>query len=60
MFTATRELRNAFLRLKLWPLMLAPADPARLRAGAAAWGSYYAHGPTVMGGRIADCLLRFE
>lgn len=59
-FTATRELRNAFLRLKLWPLVLAPADPARLRAGAAAWGSYYAHAPKVMGGRIADCLLRFE
>lgn len=59
-FTATRELRNAFLRLKLWPLLLAPADPARLREGSAAWGSYYAHAPTVMGGRLADCLLRFE
>jgi hypothetical protein len=59
-FTATRELRNAFLRLKLWPLVLAPADPGRLRAGAGAWGSYYAHRPAVMGGRIADCLLRFE
>jgi hypothetical protein len=59
-FTATRELRNAFLRLKLWPLLLAPADPGRLGAGAAGWGSYYAHSPTVMGGRIADCLLRFE
>jgi hypothetical protein len=59
-FTATRELRNAFLRLKLWPLVLAHADPARLSAGAAAWGTYYAHRPAVMGGRIADCLLRFE
>lgn len=59
-FTATRELRNAFLRLRLWPLVLASAEPGRLRAGAAAWGSYYAHAPTVMGGRIADCLLRFE
>ncbi len=59
-FTATRELRNAFLRLKLWPLVLATADPGRLRAGAGTWGSYYAHRPAVMGGRIADCLLRFE
>jgi hypothetical protein len=59
-FTATRELKNAFLRLKLCPLVLAAADPARLGAGASAWGSYYAHRPTVMGGRIADCLLRFE
>ena len=55
-----RELRNAFLRQKLWPLVLAPADPGRLRAGAGTWGSYYAHRPAVMGGRIADCLLRFE
>ncbi|HZM33839.1 MAG TPA: thermostable hemolysin, partial [Burkholderiales bacterium] len=59
-FTATRELRNAFLRLKLWPLLLAPANPLRLSAAAAAWGSYYAHKPIVMGGRIADCLLRLR
>jgi hypothetical protein len=59
-FTATRELRNAFLRLRLWPCMLAAAEPARLGGGAASWGSYYAHRPFVMGGRIADCLLRLE
>lgn len=59
-FTATRELRNAFLRLKLWPLLLAQADPVRLRGGAAPWGTYYAHRPIVMGGRIAECLLRFQ
>jgi len=58
-FTATRELRNAFERLALGPLVLGPADPARLRGGAAAWGSYYRHAPTVMGGRISDCLLSF-
>jgi hypothetical protein len=56
-FTATRELRNAFERLALGPLVLAPANPACLRSGAAAWGSYYLHAPTVMGGRISDCLL---
>lgn len=59
-FTATRELRNAFLRLKLWPLLLAPADPLRLSDAAATWGSYYAHKPIVMGGRLADCLLRLR
>lgn len=56
-FTATRELRNAFHRLSLGPIVLAAADPARLRGGAAAWGSYYTHAPTVMGGRLSDCLL---
>ena len=56
-FTATRELRNAFERLALGPLVLAPADPARLRGSARAWGRYYLHAPTVMGGRISDCLL---
>jgi hypothetical protein len=59
-FTATRELRNAFERIRLGPLVLAPADPARLRGGAAAWGSYYAHAPTVMGGWISDCLVNLR
>lgn len=57
-FTATRELRNAFRRLDLEPLRLAPALPARLAGGAASWGTYYAHEPSVMGGRIAACLRR--
>ena len=55
-FTATRELRNAFRRLRLEPLLLAPASPSRLPDGGVAWGSYYAHGPSVMGGLIAACL----
>lgn len=55
-FTATRGLRNAFRRLRLEPLLLAPALPARLADRGAAWGSYYAHHPSVMGGRIAACL----
>ena len=57
-FTATRELRNAFERLMLGPLVLAPAEPARLRTDRAAWGSYYAHAPVVMGGWISECLLK--
>lgn len=52
-FTATRALRNAFLRLGLRPLPTAPADPARLADGGASWGAYYAQDPVVMAGRIA-------
>ena len=55
-FTATRELRNAFRRLRLEPLRLAPALSARLPDAGAAWGSYYTHDPAIMGGRIASCL----
>jgi hypothetical protein len=55
-FTATRELRNAFRRLHLEPLQLAPALPARLPDAGVAWGSYYAHDPAIMGGRLAYCL----
>lgn len=52
-FTATRALRNSFHRLGLQPLVLAPADPARLPDGGVSWGSYYAQDPVVMGGRIS-------
>lgn len=55
-FTATRQLQNAFRRLRLEPLPLAPALPSRLADGGAAWGTYYAHAPRVMGGMIAACL----
>ena len=55
-FTATRELRNAFRRLALEPLILAPASPSRLPDGGAGWGSYYQHDPRVVGGPIAACL----
>jgi len=52
-FTATRALRNSFLRLGLRPLAIAPADPARLADGGASWGAYYAQDPVVMAGKIA-------
>jgi hypothetical protein len=55
-FTGTREIGNALRRLHLEPLVLAPAAPARLPDGGAAWGTYYAHHPSVMGGPIAACL----
>lgn len=52
-FTATRTLINAFRRLGLRPLYLAPADPARLGHEADHWGSYYEQGPKVVAGPIA-------
>ena len=55
-FTATRELQNALRRLRLEPLLLGPALPQRLADGGAAWGTYYRHGPRVMGGRLGLCL----
>lgn len=51
-FTATRELIGIFRRLGLPPLALATADPARLGAQAADWGSYYDSQPVVVAGRI--------
>ena len=38
------------------PLALAPADPDRLGADAADWGSYYDSRPIVVAGRIALAL----
>jgi hypothetical protein len=52
-FTATREVREMLLRLS-WPArVLAPAARERLPDGGAAWGSYYAHEPSVMAGCLA-------
>jgi hypothetical protein len=51
-FTATRALRNSFLRLGLRPLTVARADPARLSDGGASWGAYYEQDPMVMAGKI--------
>ena len=52
-FTATRALRNSFLRLGLKPLPIAPADRARLADRGASWGAYYEQDPLVMAGKIA-------
>lgn len=57
-FTGTGRLINSFHRLGLAPLRIGVADPGRLGAEAADWGSYYAHGPQVMAGRIADGCAR--
>ncbi|HBN16001.1 MAG TPA: thermostable hemolysin [Pseudohongiella sp.] len=53
-FTGTPLLLNSFSRLTLSPVVLADADPIRLRDGASQWGSYYATKPKVMGGYIPE------
>lgn len=51
-FTATAELIGIFARMGLPLLALGAADPERLGAEAAAWGSYYDTRPVVVAGRI--------
>lgn len=52
-FTGTRALRNAFQRMGLTLLDIAPADSLCLpEATRANWGSYYQHAPRVMAGEI--------
>lgn len=58
--TATADLRRMFARMKLAPVTLARADPARLGAEAALWGSYYAHEPMVLAGELAASLPRLD
>jgi len=52
-FTATREVRNLLERLSFPAYVLARALPERLPDRGAAWGSYYAHDPSVMAGCLA-------
>lgn len=52
LFTAVRPLFNAFQRLGLNPVQLAPANPARLPGGGSEWGRYYDGHPVVCVGDI--------
>ena len=52
-FTATREVRNLLRRLSYPAHVLGPAACERLPDRGAAWGSYYAHDPSVMAGCLA-------
>lgn len=54
--TLTEELRWLFLRLGVAPLALGVADPQRLGAAAADWGSYYEHHPVVLAGSLEAAL----
>lgn len=51
-FTATRELRNSFARLRLALVDIGPAHAHRLADGGEAWGRYYAHDPRVVAGSL--------
>ena len=53
LFAATRQLRNAFDRLRLATVVLAEARSERLQGDASQWGSYYAAQPQVLFGDIA-------
>ncbi|RMF81264.1 MAG: thermostable hemolysin, partial [Nitrospirae bacterium] len=61
-FTGGPVLHNAFRRLGMAPLPLAPARPEALGAAAARWGRYYEQRPWVFAGRVAEgyaCLQRW-
>lgn len=53
LFTATSQLRNAFDRLGLRPVTLAPALRERLEPSATDWGRYYDTQPMLVCGDIA-------
>ena len=54
LFAATRQLRNAFDRLRLATVVLADARSDRLQGDASQWGSYYDAQPQVLFGDIAS------
>ena len=58
--TATQELRHLFTRMRLAHAVLGEADPERLGAEAANWGTYYAHRPLVVAGNIAAGMAQLE
>jgi len=53
-FTGADTVMNVFRYLGLSPRALCPADPLLLGDARHEWGSYYAHDPYVMAGRIED------
>jgi hypothetical protein len=53
-FTGADTVMNVFRHLGLKPRALCPADPLLLGDARHEWGSYYAHDPYVMAGRIED------
>lgn len=53
LFAATRQLRNAFARMHMFPIVLADADAVRLAGGGTGWGRYYDTQPKLVCGEIA-------
>lgn len=58
--TLTQELRQLFVRLGVAPLALGVADPDKLGAQAADWGSYYDHRPLVQAGHLRCALQALQ
>lgn len=54
LFVATRQLRNAFVRLHLAPIELAAARAERMGESAADWGRYYETQPRLMCGNVLE------
>ena len=52
--TVIGSLCNTLSRMRLTPVILGMADPARLGAAAADWGSYYVKSPQVIAGHLAE------
>lgn len=51
-FTATEQVERIIQRMGFTPISLSQADPARLKDGAAQWGSYYETCPKVQAGHL--------
>lgn len=56
--TATRKLRRVFATMNFEAQEIAPATIEHLPQSARAWGSYYAHDPVVVAGRVAAGMAR--
>lgn len=59
-FTGTNQLRNSFSRLGIDLLVLAKADPTRLKGTAEGWGRYYHSQPQVMAGNVRANHMRLQ
>lgn len=60
LFTGTSLLKRYLNNIGLFPDILAEADPAKLGAGAALWGSYYETRPKVMAGNVKSFRIGLE
>ncbi len=56
-FTATRQVRNSFVKLGIELIDLAEADKSRLGDAQNAWGSYYEQAPRVVAANVAQATV---
>lgn len=55
-FTGADTIQRVLTRMRLFPLALCAAEPDKIGAERHRWGSYYAHDPRVLAGRLSDGL----